>query len=109
MDNIYFATNSFTLNSVSKEILISFSDYLKINNTLQLAINGHTDDVGANSENLLLSTNRAKAVYSFLLDNGTNKDRIVFEGFGEQKPIASNKTKKGRAQNRRTEFVILGQ
>ena len=109
LDNIYFATNSFTLNSVSKEILISFSDYLKINNTLQLAIHGHTDDVGANSENLLLSTNRAKAVYSFLLDNGTNKDRIVFEGFGEQKPIVSNKTKKGRAQNRRTEFVILGQ
>ena len=109
LDNIYFTSNSFELNPISMEILTAFVDYLILNKNLKVGIHGHTDNVGGNSENLLLSTNRAKAVYSFLLDNGTNKDRIVFEGFGEQKPIASNKTKKGRAHNRRTEFVILGQ
>jgi len=109
LDNIYFATNSFELNAISKEILIAFSDYLKINNTLRLAIHGHTDDVGAKQDNLVLSENRAEEVYSFLLDNGIKKDRVSFEGFGEQKPIFSNKTESGRAQNRRTEFMILGQ
>ena len=109
LDNIYFATNSHELNNISKEILLAFSDYLKINNTLKLAIHGHTDNVGGNSENLHLSTNRAKEVCLFLLDNNIKKDRLNFKGFGEQKPLASNETEKGRAQNRRTEFVILGQ
>ena len=91
------------------EILTAFVDYLILNKNLKVGIHGHTDNVGGNSENLLLSTNRAKAVYSFLLDNRIKKDRLNFKGFGEQKPLASNETEKGRAQNRRTEFVILGQ
>ena len=109
LDNIYFASNSFELNPISMEILTAFVDYLILNKNLRVGIHGHTDNVGGNLENLLLSTNRAKAVYSFLLDNRIKKDRLNFKGFGEQKPLASNETKKGRAQNRRTEFVILGQ
>ena len=109
LDNIYFATNSFELNNTSSEILFAFSDYLKLNNSLRLAIHGHTDNIGSASANLLLSKNRAKAVFSFLLDNGIKKDRLDFQGFGKQKPIITNETEKGRAQNRRTEFVILGQ
>ena len=109
LDNIYFASNSFELNNISKEILLAFSDYLKLNNSLRLAIHGHTDNIGSASANLLLSKNRAKEVSSFLLDNGIKKERLDFQGFGEQKPITTNETDKGRAQNRRTEFVILEQ
>ena len=109
LENIYFATNSFTLSNVSKEILIAFLDYLKINNRLKVIICGHTDDVGTKNDNLLLSKNRAKSVYSFLIENGTKKNGIDYEGFGEEKPITSNETEEGRAKNRRTEFVILGQ
>ena len=109
LDNIYFASNSFNLNNISKEILLAFVDYLKLNNSLKLAIHGHTDNVGSASANLLLSKNRAKEVFSFLLNNGIKKERLDFQGFGEEKPITTNKTNNGRAQNRRTEFVILGQ
>ena len=109
LDNIYFASNSFNLNNISKEILLAFIDYLKLNNSLKLAIHGHTDNVGSASANLLLSKNRAKEVFSFLLNNGIKNERLDFQGFGEEKPITTNKTNNGRAQNRRTEFVILGQ
>ena len=109
LDNIYFASNSFELNNISKEILLAFSDYLKLNNSLRLALHGHTDNIGSASANLLLSKNRAKEVSSFLLNNGIKKERLDFQGFGEQKPITTNETDKGKAQNRRTEFVILGQ
>ena len=109
LDNIYFASNSIEINNISKEILLAFSDYLKLNNSLRLAIHGHTDNIGSASANLLLSKNRAKEVFSFLLDNGLKKERLDFQGFGEQKPITTNETDKGKAQNRRTEFVILEQ
>jgi len=109
LNNIYFASNSFGLNNISKEILLMFSDYLKLNNSLRLAIHGYTDNIGSASANLLLSKNRAKEVFSFLLDHGIKKERLDFQGFGEEKPITTNETDKGRSQNRRTEFVILGQ
>ena len=86
-----------------------FSDYLKLNNSLRLTIHGYTDNIGSASANLLLSKNRAKEVFSFLLDHGIKKERLAFQGFGEEKPITTNETDKGRSQNRRTEFVILGQ
>ncbi len=109
LDNIYFATNSFELNAISKEILTAFADYLILNNSLKVAIHGHTDNVGAKKDNLLLSKNRAKQVHHFLLDNGVGKNRLDYKGFGEKKSITANETKQGRAKNRRTEFVILSQ
>ncbi|MBC8266050.1 MAG: OmpA family protein [Flavobacteriales bacterium] len=109
LDNIYFASNSFELNPISKEILMAFADYLILNKNLKVAIHGHTDNIGSASANLLLSKNRAKAVFTFLLDNGIVAGKLDYKGFGKQEPIASNDTQKGRAQNRRTEFVILGQ
>jgi outer membrane protein OmpA-like peptidoglycan-associated protein/tetratricopeptide (TPR) repeat protein len=107
LDNIYFASNSFNLNRVSEEILISFSDYLKVNESLNLSIHGHTDNIGSANTNLLLSKNRAKQVSLFLIANGISKERLAFEGFGEEKPITSNETHEGRAQNRRTEFLVI--
>lgn len=109
LDNIYFVTNSFALSPLSKEILTAFSEYLILNTSLKVAIHGHTDNVGSASDNLILSENRAKEVFQYLLEMGLTNRRVTYKGFGEKKPISSNKSKQGRANNRRTEFVILGQ
>jgi outer membrane protein OmpA-like peptidoglycan-associated protein len=72
-----------------------------------VAIHGHTDNVGDPYENLELSTNRAKAVFNYLIIQDIDPTRLKFKGFGASKPIASNQTVEGKAKNRRTEFVIL--
>ena len=77
------------------------------NNTLKIQINGHTDNVGSDENNLILSSNRAKAVQDFLIKNGILASRLSYKGFGETKPIDSNETEWGRQNNRRTEFVML--
>ena len=66
-----------------------------------------TDDVGDEASNMKLSHDRAKAVREYLVNRGTNPDRIQAKGYGELNPIATNDTDDGRKANRRTEFVIL--
>ena len=107
IENIYFDNNSFEVKEVAKQVLIEFSDYLNVNKTLVIEINGFTDDVGDINDNQLLSENRAKAVYNLILSSGVAKNRLLFNGFGEQFPIAGNTTETGRAENRRTEFKII--
>jgi outer membrane protein OmpA-like peptidoglycan-associated protein len=82
---------------------------LNENPTLTVQINGHTDNVGKPADNLKLSADRAKSVLDYLVSKGINIKRLTSKGFGETKPIADNKAETGRAQNRRTEFVITGQ
>lgn len=109
LKNIFFETNSAQLQEIS---LIEINKLLQLmteNPTLKLQINGHTDNVGKPAENLKLSTNRAKAVVDYLVNKGVDLKRLSYKGFGETKPIADNKTEAGRAQNRRTEFVVIGQ
>lgn len=107
LNNIYFATDSFNINKVTKSILTEFSNYLKKNENLELLISGHTDDIGTKEDNLILSTNRAKSVYTFLVESGIDESRLTYKGFGEDKPIYDNSTRKGRAKNRRTECTII--
>lgn len=107
IENIYFANNSFEINSVAKEVLLEFADYLKLNNNLIIEINGFTDNIGNNDDNQLLSENRARAVYNMVIACGVQKDRLFFNGYGEKFPISSNDSEEGRALNRRTEFKIL--
>ncbi|MXN91324.1 OmpA family protein [Flavobacterium sp. Sd200] len=71
------------------------------------SIEGHTDSDGSNKLNQTLSENRAAAVKNFLVENGIAADRLTSTGFGETKPIASNKTAKGKAQNRRVEVKLV--
>ena len=76
-------------------------------NNLTIEIQGHTDNEGTVAYNQQLSTNRAKAVYDYLIEAGINKERLQFKGYGFNQPIADNNTEAGRAKNRRTEFKII--
>jgi len=107
LDNINFATNSSSVLTVSSMIILDgFINYLKDNPDMRVAIHGHTDDVGSDEDNMKLSQGRAKSVNDYMVLSGVDDNRLSFKGFGETKAVASNKTKYGRAQNRRTEFVI---
>lgn len=108
INDINFATNSFELNGKILLVLNEFIEFLNDNPTVKVAIHGHTDNIGDPAENMLLSENRAKAVYDYLLIEDIDASRLSFKGFGETKPIAKNDTDAGRAKNRRTEFVIVG-
>ena len=109
LSNVNFETNSYEVNSVVKQILIEFADYLKLNGGLIIEINGFTDNIGDDTDNQLLSENRARAVMEIILSKGIDKDRISYNGFGEKFPVANNSSEKGRAANRRTEFKIIKQ
>lgn len=107
LHNIYFAFNSADILANSQKVLDEFIVFLNDHPTLQISIEGHTDNVGSDEFNLILSENRAKAVYNYLVNNGIDANRLQYKGFGESNPIATNETEEGRAMNRRTEFVIL--
>jgi len=79
---------------------------MKNNKSIKIEIGGHTDNTGTVKHNLVLSKNRAKSVFEYLIDKGINKKRLSFKGYGSKIPIADNKTKKGKALNRRTEIKI---
>ena len=106
LNDIFFEFNSFELTKESEFVIEEFYDFLLENPELKISIQGHTDNVGSKQDNLLLSENRAKEVYSYLLELGIDTNRVNFQGFGESRPVATNGTEKGRALNRRTEFVI---
>ena len=69
---------------------------------------GHTDAVGSDAYNQGLSMKRSEAVKAYLVSNGVEKNRVYTEGKGEKQPVADNKTKEGRAKNRRVEIEVVG-
>ena len=69
---------------------------------------GHTDSVGSDAYNQKLSIRRAEAVKAYLVSKGIDKSRVYTEGKGETQPVADNKTKEGRAKNRRVEIEVVG-
>lgn len=71
-----------------------------------LSIEGHTDDVGGQEANLILSVERAKTVYNYLIDHGINPERLTYKGYGKKYPLSDNDNEEGRAVNRRVEFKI---
>jgi outer membrane protein OmpA-like peptidoglycan-associated protein len=107
LDEIFFATDSWELNKRSIILLSGFANYLKKNSNLKISVNGHTDDLGDDEQNRVLSQNRADAVKAFLIEKGVNTDRINAIGFGESKPKVANTSDTNRAKNRRTEFEII--
>ncbi len=107
LDEIYFATDSWELSNKSLILLNSFSTYLKKNPTLRIAVNGHTDDLGDDEQNRILSQKRSDEVKSYLVEKGISAERIEAFGFGETQPRVSNTSDSNRAKNRRTEFKII--
>jgi OOP family OmpA-OmpF porin len=69
---------------------------------------GHTDSIGTDAYNQKLSVRRSEAVKAYLVSKGIEKNRIYTEGKGEKQPIADNRTKEGRAKNRRVEIEVVG-
>jgi OOP family OmpA-OmpF porin len=69
---------------------------------------GHTDSIGTDAYNQKLSVRRAESVKAYLVSKGIEKNRIYTEGKGEKQPVADNKTKEGRAKNRRVEIEVVG-
>ncbi len=106
MNDIRFATNASELNESSKSVLVEFAEYLNENEEYSIEIYGHTDDIGNENENLILSTDRAFEVFGFLQDSGVAGARMTFKGFGESKPLVPNTSPENRSINRRTEFRI---
>jgi outer membrane protein OmpA-like peptidoglycan-associated protein len=106
LHDIKYDSDRFNLDKESVNLMGEFALYLKDNPKMKVAIHGHTDNIGSPADNLKLSENRAKAVYDILIKAGINATRLSFKGFGETKPVKPNDSEAGRAENRRTEFVI---
>jgi outer membrane protein OmpA-like peptidoglycan-associated protein/tetratricopeptide (TPR) repeat protein len=107
LKNIFFDTKKFELKPESIAELDKIVLLLNDNPNLKIEIDGHTDNVGIQKDNLLLSNNRAKTVVNFLLSKGIVATRLTYKGFGAAKPIADNTTEAGKAQNRRTELFVI--
>lgn len=109
INDINFATNSYEVNPHIRSIIREFASYLVENSSLVVELRGHTDNVGGKEANLILSENRAMAVYNLLAEYGVEKNRLSYKGFGQGMPLTSNATEAGRALNRRTEFAIISE
>ena len=89
-----------------RPILDQFAQGLSHQPNTEVRIIGHTDNVGSDTSNNLLSVNRAQSARDYLVARGVNANRIVSEGRGEREPIADNATEAGRARNRRIEIFL---
>jgi outer membrane protein OmpA-like peptidoglycan-associated protein/tetratricopeptide (TPR) repeat protein len=108
LKNIQFNSKSFQLQPVSLIELDKLVELMNENPTMKIRINGYTDNIGAATDNLMLSENRAKAVVDYLVSKGVDSKRLSSKGFGETQPVADNSTEEGRSLNRRTEFIVTG-
>ncbi|WP_339664900.1 OmpA family protein [Maribacter arcticus] len=105
---IYFDTAAATVKKESYGILLDIANMLRDNSDITVQIVGHTDNQGAEDYNQILSENRAKAVKQILVDEfGINEDKLQFMGKGEVEAVDDNTTEKGRANNRRVEFIKI--
>ncbi len=109
LKNIFFDVSKFSLRPESQIELNRVVALMKENPTLNIQINGHTDNVGKPAENLKLSNDRAQAVVTYLISQGIAAKRLAYKGFGDAQPVDDNKTEAGRAQNRRTELKVVAQ
>lgn len=109
LHDISFEFNSAVLTAAARQSLARVADGLRGQPSMELVIEGHTDSVGADAYNLKLSQQRANAARKYLIEEGISATRLSARGAGESKPIASNKTKDGRALNRRVEFSVSRQ
>ena len=104
---ILFDSGKSTFKTQSYTVLQSIADILKEYPNSNFMVEGHTDSDGSNQLNQTLSENRAAAVKNYLIEKGISTERLKSTGFGETKPIDTNKTAKGKANNRRVEVSLI--
>ncbi|UOQ68268.1 OmpA family protein [Hymenobacter volaticus] len=107
LNNLFFDTKQYELKPKSRTELNRLVGFMKQYPDVQVEVSGHTDDVGSDDDNLALSQNRAKSVYSYLVSQGVKAERLRFKGYGENKPLVANDSESHRQQNRRIELRIL--
>lgn len=107
LENVFFDTDSDQIKPSSETELSRLALFLKQNPSVELGIDGHTDNQGSSSYNLDLSRRRAESIVTFLVNSGIDEGRLEARGYGDTKPVADNSTPEGRALNRRTEMTIL--
>src|SRR5450432_1902650 len=109
LDDVEFDFGKSTLRTASYNTLDDLVDYLKRKPNERIEIGGHTDNIGSDEKNLVLSLERAKSIVAYLIAKGISNDRLVAKGYGAEEPIEDNSTEEGRQKNRRTEVKILDQ
>jgi outer membrane protein OmpA-like peptidoglycan-associated protein len=109
MSDVLFDTGQYSLKPGAREKLAKISGIVLAHPTLRLEVEGHTDSVGTDKLNMLLSENRATSVRDFLIHEGVASTSIASRGFGKSQPVATNDTGTGRQQNRRVELVVSGE
>jgi len=109
MADVLFDTSKYTLRPAAREKLAKLAGIVIAHPGLKLAAEGHTDSTGTADFNQKLSVKRAEAVVEYLSGQGLAGDSLSASGFGDTRPIASNKTAVGRQQNRRVELIVSGE
>jgi outer membrane protein OmpA-like peptidoglycan-associated protein len=107
INNVFFDFAKATLREESYPELNRVVKFMNDNPSMEIALGGHTDNVGSDPANLKLSEERIQSVKAYIAEQGIDGDRMSAKGYGETKPIASNDTEEGRQQNRRVEFTIV--
>lgn len=107
LNNVFFEYNKYALKDKSKVELDNLVKFLKENPEISGEVSGHTDNIGDKARNKELSLQRAHSVRDYLVEHGIDASRLIYKGYGDTKPAATNNTNEGRAQNRRIEFKIL--
>jgi OOP family OmpA-OmpF porin len=107
-EKVEFETDSAVLKDSSKGLLDEVVQVMKDHPEIEhVRVAGHTDSNGTHEHNHKLSEERAAAVKKYLVDHGVAAERLSSKGYGQDRPIADNKTEEGRAENRRVEIHIL--
>jgi large repetitive protein len=108
IESVYFKTDRAVIEPRSFGLLDNVAAVLVAHDQLKIQVEGHTDSQGDDAYNKKLSQRRTEAVVAYLVKKGIAAARLTALGFGEEKPIADNKTAEGRAQNRRVVFTVIG-
>ena len=106
IENLFFATNKTYILPQSEQAMSDLANFLLENPSVKIHIVGHTDAVGTDEANQILSEGRANSVRNDLIKRGVAADRMTAEGKGEREFVADNDTEEGRQLNRRVEFTI---
>ncbi len=107
LNNVLYDFNKAILRAKSFGELDKLIKILKKNPSVEIEMSAHTDNIGSDGYNIRLSEDRAYAVRQYLIAKGIDQSRVKSKGYGESKPIATNKTSDGRQLNRRVEFKII--